>query len=146
MSKVQEIWKDILGYEGYYRVSTNGRIKSRMRLRLLRNAHRNSYYIQVLRDQIRGQYINKAGYPVVVLSNGNRTNPIPVHRLVAGAFIENPENKPCVNHINSMRNDNHVSNLEWCTQKENMQHAAKSGRLCHKLTRRKKENKIVDTV
>ena len=67
------------------------------------------------------------GYPRVSLSNGSETKSLNIHRLVAKAFIPNPDNKPCVNHINSTRNDNRVVNLEWATYSENNKHAKDYG-------------------
>lgn len=72
------------------------------------------------------QWLNDQGYAYVRLSGPRRQKR--VHRLVAEAFIPNPEGKPCVNHINNCRSDNRVSNLEWCTQWENIDHAQKQGR------------------
>lgn len=95
-----EIWKDIEGYEGYYQVSNEGIVKSLRRNKILK------------------PYTNR-GYEYVVFSVGNKRKTIRVHRLVAEAFIPNPQNKPCVDHINTVRNDNRVENLRWTTHKEN---------------------------
>jgi hypothetical protein len=65
----------------------------------------------------------KNGYHLICINQKY----IPIHRLVATAFCENPENKPHVNHINGIKSDNHASNLEWCTHRENMQHAVEIG-------------------
>lgn len=74
-----------------------------------------------------GQFFNQHGYKLVRLSSPRAT--MRVHRLVAFAFIPNPEEKPFVNHINNDRADNRADNLEWCTQKENIAHADRQGRM-----------------
>jgi len=115
-----EEWKDIDGYEGIYKISSLGNIKSMPRT--------NKY----INHKIGGVILKKPlanGYPVSVLCKDKTRNRQYVHRLVAKAFIPNPENKPFINHINSIRNDNNISNLEWCTQKENVHHARRMGRM-----------------
>lgn len=72
--------------------------------------------------------ICRKGYHKFVLRAGSSEKTIPVHRLVAKAFIPNPDNKPQVNHIDSNKMNNHVSNLEWCTNLQNQQHSWQSGR------------------
>lgn len=73
--------------------------------------------------------VDKFGYKTVRLKINKRSTLLRVHRLVAAAFIPNPQNKPYVNHIDYNPSNNHVSNLEWCTQKENIQHSLKLGRM-----------------
>ena len=68
-----------------------------------------------------------AGYFVVILTANYIRKQFKLHRLIANAFIPNPENKPFINHINSIRNDNAISNIEWCTASENIMHASSSG-------------------
>lgn len=68
--------------------------------------------------------LNGSGYVDVVLSNNGKTERLHIHRLVANAFIDNPDNKKQVNHIDYNRTNNAVSNLEWCSAKENMAHSA----------------------
>lgn len=70
---------------------------------------------------------DSTGYPRVNLSKNGKQTVIRIHRLVAEAFISNPENKPCVNHKNGIKSDNRVDNLEWCTYSENNQHAYDTG-------------------
>lgn len=96
-----EIWKDIPNYEGIYKVSNRGRIMS-----LKDN------------DIIRKQGTLK-GYKIISLFKNGICRMYRVHRLVAQAFIPNPENKPCIDHIDGNRANNDVSNLRWVTVKEN---------------------------
>ena len=103
---MQEIWKPIKGHESY-EVSTGGRIR---------------HGGKILRGGDNGQ-----GYLRVSFADGNRET-IYIHRLVAMAFIENPFNKPCVNHIDNNPSNNNVNNLEWCTKQENTDHMVKQGR------------------
>ena len=114
-----EIWKDIAGYEGLYKVSNKGRVYSYVSNKFLSPAP----------NEVTG-YIN------VLLTKSKKSKFYPVHRLVAAAFIENPKNAPVVNHIDADRTNNCVDNLEWCTHKENAQHSIALGRFS-KMPRRK---------
>ena len=121
----EEIWKDVKGYEGYYQVSNLGRVKSLERtIRHWRSEN------VVRKERILRQNIGKRHkYALVILSKENIKTPAKVHRLVAEAFISNPENKPTVNHINSIRHDNRVENLEWATVQENIIHGIEYGNI-----------------
>lgn len=111
----KEVWKDVVGYEGFYQVSNLGRVKSVDRLINGRYAgHKTKAKGKLLKT-----FTNKTGYVRVALHINQRVNKFSVHRLVAMAFIPNPENKPQVNHIDETRNNNNVDNLEWATEKEN---------------------------
>ena len=103
-----EIWKDIEGYEGLYQVSNLGRVKS------LGNGNSNASKEKILKP---GK--NRENYLLVVLNKNGERRTCSVHRLVANAFIPNPNNKPCVDHVNTIRVDNRVDNIRWCTYKEN---------------------------
>ena len=112
---MQEIWKDVVGYEGLYQVSNLGHIKSIGR----KSNHKNTIIMK--------PFISGNRYFSVYLHKNNNSKRTFVHRIVALAFIPNPENKPYVNHINGNRFDNCVSNLEWCTSQENNSHAVRTG-------------------
>lgn len=111
---MSEIFKDIEGTSEYYQISNFGRVKSIKRK-------------WVLEDIILTTIVSKSGYCVVNMMNLGKLKVGKIHRLVAQAFIPNPENKPEVNHKDGNKLNNHVSNLEWCTGKENMQHAYRTG-------------------
>lgn len=102
---IDEDWKDITGYEGLYQVSNLGRIYSCRYDRILTPSG--------------DKYLH------VVLSTNNKPKSVLIHRLVADAFISNPENKPQVNHIDGDPTNNVVDNLEWMTAQENINHAYK---------------------
>ena len=120
---MKEIWKDIKGYEGLYQVSNLGRVKS---LPKFRNCYNNRKYITKER-YLKGRK-NSKGYLRVALKSNEKNSTQFIHRLVAQAFISNPQNKPCVNHKDCIVTNNTVSNLEWCTQKENMEYMVKMKR------------------
>ena len=82
----------------------------------------------------------RAGYPFYIESIDSKKRSVHVHRKVAETYIPNPLNKPCVNHIDGNKENNHVSNLEWCTHSENMLHASKMGLLDYQRTRKTKNN------
>jgi len=111
-----EVWKDIQGYPKY-QVSNFGRVRSYMRNRewvLKSDLNSMGYYrTDLKKDGLRKRYFN--------------------HRLVAQTFIHNAENKPCINHIDGNKLNNHVSNLEWCTFSENSKHAYKTGLVPYSL-------------
>lgn len=120
-----EIWKDVEVYEGIYQVSNIGRVKSMSRYI--------PYKIEGMYAYRNGRIlinaVSSAGYHRVFLKKPGKCKPMSVHRLVAFAFIPNYGNKPFVNHINGIKSDNRVENLEWCTASENNIHAFKIG-LC----------------
>lgn len=101
-----EIWKDIKGYEGLYQVSNMGRVKT-------------LNYNHTGMERVLKESPARGGYKKVILCRENKCKTYQTHRLVAEAFIPNPEGKPCTDHINTIRTDNRVENLRWVTRKEN---------------------------
>ena len=112
-----EIWKDISNYEGLYQVSNLGNIRSLNRYTNGRNSKR------LIKGKILKVFKDKDGYMNVNLYKNAEIKQFKVSRLVAQAFIPNIDNKPQVNHIDGNRYNNQVSNLEWCTSRENNLHA-----------------------
>ncbi|MEX0416814.1 NUMOD4 domain-containing protein [Bacillus sp. C30] len=100
-----EHWKDMIGYEGDYKVSNSGDVFS------------------VKSDKIMKPFQTKSGYLIVNLLKNKKRKNYRVHRLVAIHFLTNTDNKTDVNHINGNKKDNHIENLEWCTHSENIRHS-----------------------
>lgn len=123
---MEEIWKDINGYEGYYQVSNFGNIKSLERI--IENSGTHTGYYKIKERVLKPRENKKrSGYYELSLKKDGVEKRFKVHRLVACAFIDNPDNKTEVNHIDGDKSNNHVSNLEWVTGKENKEHAWKTG-------------------
>ena len=110
---MEEIWKDIKGFEGLYQVSNFGRVKSFPRKGT-----------QTTKERIIKFTKSNKNYLVANLKNNNIQQSFSIHRLVAQAFIPNPDNLPQVNHIDGNKQNNNVNNLEWCTNKQNRCHAS----------------------
>jgi hypothetical protein len=113
-----EQWKDVVGYEGLYMVSDLGRVKGLHRKRTSISGKKMVFF-----EKIITQNISTGGYVLVSLSNGYKNiKKVRTHRIVAIAFISNAD-KAQVNHINGIKTDNRVVNLEWATSQENVLHA-----------------------
>jgi hypothetical protein len=107
-----EVWKDIQGYEGLYQISNLGRVKSLPKKSPGTNTTKTSYL----------KHCFRCGYQYVSLSNNGKSQKQMIHRLLAIHFIENPDQKKCVNHKNGIRSDFRLENLEWCTHSDNSKH------------------------
>ena len=103
-----EIWKDVVGYEGIYQVSSAGRIKA------LANRSRTTHRKEHILSQS-----DCRGYKHVALCKNGKMHSYQVHRIVALAFLDKPIGKDFIDHINTIKSDNRVENLRWCTEKEN---------------------------
>lgn len=131
-----ETWKEIPGFEGRYEVSNLGRVKS------LPREVSNHTGKSMVKEKILKQRADCKGYMRIDLNdNDGKHKYLGVHRLVAMAFIPNPENKPQINHIDGVKNHNFVENLEWVTNQENHDHAVLNGLYPnqHELRERKKK-------
>lgn len=116
---MEEIWKDIKDYEGLYQVSNQGRIK-----RLSGKCLAKGGNYRNLTETILTLFPNKTRYNYLYVNlNNNGIKQFRVHKLVALAFIENPNNYPQINHKDADKNNNSVENLEWCTGQQNIDHA-----------------------
>ena len=142
-------WKDIKGYEGIYQISNTGLVR-RLEWKQKRENMTVTY-----KERIRRVYINAMGYPCVTLSKDGKSKPYTIHRMLAEAFIPNPDNKPCVDHINTITTDNRLENLRWVKHKENTRNPITYKKLSEQfkdkefikqsvITRKNKYGKILD--
>lgn len=114
-----EIWKDVVGYEGIYEVSNYGRVRTHKDKTTYTQRHGIRHWKQrILKEKSR----TNRDVRISLWKNG-RSKDYLVHRLVAEAFIQNPDKKPTINHIDGNPRNNHVDNLEWATYYENNNHA-----------------------
>lgn len=109
-----EEWRDIAGYEGWYQVSSLGRVK-----RLQKPLVTHGKLVAVKQERVLSPCSLGSGYLAVKISNGAKRERRTVHRLVAETFMPNPENKPQVDHINRNKKDNRLENLRWVNNSEN---------------------------
>lgn len=114
-----EEWRDVKGYEGYYQVSNLGNVKS-----LDRVVSTGRYHGRVMKYSL-----TPKGYKIVWLTKNSKRKGVSVHRLVALAFVSNPENKPIVNHLDEDKANNRFDNLEWVTNIENMNYGTRNERI-----------------
>lgn len=133
---MQEIWLPVIGYEGAYEVSNLGRIRSINRVinypESIRHSHGHRYKISAFSKQSIGQILKQSmagcGYIAVCLRSGySGGKTLNVHRLVALAFLPNPNALNQVNHIDGCKTNNQLVNLEWCSASQNIQHAHATG-------------------
>ena len=116
---MREIWKDIKGYEGLYQVSNNGNIRACKKVDL-RGWNR--------KERSMSAQISDHGYYSIILHKDYIKRSFLVHRLVAEAFIENPNEYPVINHKDEDQLNNNMDNLEWCTQKYNVNYGTSQAR------------------
>ena len=128
---MQEIWKDIRNYEGLYQISNNGNVKSLGRWVNCKNKGKRWQEEKILKPSVEGN-----GYQRVGLHENGTIKNYFVHRLVAQAFIQNPNNYPQVNHKNEIKDDNRVENLEWCDAKYNVNYGTARERGAEKISKK----------
>lgn len=134
-----EIWKPVIGFEGIYEVSNKGRVRSLDRSVFIKKNHKNASYNRSKKGaQVKGRP-DKDGYLCIYLGYEGGGRYKKVHRLVAEAFVKNPQGKKYVNHIDGNKTNNIVENLSWVTAKENTVHALSNG-----LIKRGKRGPMMD--
>lgn len=116
MTTPKETWKQVPKYFGKYQVSDLGRVKD--------------YTGRIMKD-----YAHPRGYRTITFTFNKKPKTVTIHRLVASLFLDNPDEKPQINHLNGIKTDNRATNLEWCTAQENIEHAMENG-LYKKVQRR----------
>ena len=124
---MKEIWKDIEGYEGLYQVSSWGRVRS-----LDRYVSAKCGGSRLVKGIIIKEYDNGLGYKLVALCRDNKPKYAYVHRLVAAAFVANPEGYDEINHIDEDKGNNVPENLEWCSHKYNMNYGNRMEKVIEK--------------
>lgn len=119
---MEEVWKDIKGYEGYYQVSNLGNVKSLGRTFIRKDGMRYSRFPRIMSPVFQKTH----PYLTIQLKINKKYKGFLIHRLVAEAFVPNPDKKSEVNHIDGNQKNNKSNNLEWCSRSENQIHAIKN--------------------
>ncbi len=117
-----EEWRDVVGYEGLYQISNLGRVKSLDRL-----VNRNGSTLTIHGRMRKVLIDTQNGYPYLMLNKNGRGSKAYIHRLIAEAFIPNPNHYECVDHINGVRTDSYLGNLRWCSRLQNVRFAIDMG-------------------
>lgn len=130
-----EIWKSIDGYNGLYEVSTFGNVKRVSHKTKLKNGA-----IRTFNEKLKKQGTDKDGYKTVMLYIGRNKKLFKVHRLVALAFIDNPNNLPMINHKDENKANNNINNLEWCDVLYNNNYGTRNKRLSESKKGKKRTN------
>lgn len=120
MTNITEIFVPIQGFEGYYEISNLGRVRTVDRTITFSDGRKRAYKSKFIK------FSNPLGYLVAPLVKHQKQKFVSVHRLIAIHFIPNPHNKPFINHIDGNKQNNSISNLEWCTHAENTTHAVEN--------------------
>ena len=122
-----EVWKDVVGYEGRYQVSNKGNVRS---------VERKDSIGRKCGGRVLKPINNGRGYLRVTLHKNGKYKTRFIHRLVADAFVPNPDNLPQVNHIDEVKTNNELSNLEWCDTKHNINYGTRNTRVSQKLSKK----------
>lgn len=138
---MEEIWKDIKGYEGLYQVSNFGNVK---RLEGKIYSYITNKY-ETRKEHMIKTRVNNRGYKITTLSKNSKVKSFAIHRLIAQAFLPNPNNFECVNHLDGNKLNNKIDNLEWCTTQQNIQHAYKNNLMTNnkKIDQYSLDNKFI---
>ena len=137
---MSEIWKDIEGYEGLYKVSNLGRIKS------LPKFHKTRYSGYMKKERILKPRFDTYGYLMVVLCKNKKEKNYLVHKLVANAFIPNTKNYDCINHKDEDKTNNCVDNLEWCDRYYNNNYGTRNKRISDTMRAKYSEDGVVNGI
>lgn len=137
---IMEIWKDVESYKGYYQVSNLGNVRS-----LTRSFTRSDGKVKTFQGKLLTTKAEPSGYKHVNLSKHGKAHSVRIHRLVAYAFIENPNNYPCINHKDENKQNNTVDNLEWCTYQYNLTYNDKQLKRATKVDRYAKDGAYINT-
>lgn len=133
---INEIWKPVKDFEGYYEISNFGRVKSLEKFNSIRSKDRTVGYMR--KERILKPTIVSGGYLQVKLFKDTKYKNCHIHRLVAKAFIPNPNNLPCINHKDENRTNNNAGNLEWCTYSYNNNYGNRNKKIREKMCGRKR--------
>lgn len=137
---VPVVRKPVAGYEGYYEVDQFGRVFSLDRVVTVVDGGRT--YEKPLSGKQMKQFMHDKGYKTVSLTKDGKTKMMFVHRIVAGAFLPNPDNLPMVNHKDEDKTNNFLENLEWCTAKYNCNYGTGIERHARKIRGRESEKRV----